>query len=150
MASDRGLGLVAGSRAAWEEALWVCDSFHAFHDLFHVLHQWERKAYAALGKAEDAAQKFAQATSAANLDTRLQPYEHASQACEQALAIDDQLALLLSLLRATFQGCSPQGRLRTVEGGRSALTLLLHRIEAMDCASITKVLQPLTSHLADI
>jgi hypothetical protein len=44
MASDRGVGLVAGSREAHPEALWVRDQFHAFHDLFNLRPQWERKA----------------------------------------------------------------------------------------------------------
>jgi hypothetical protein len=39
MASDRGLGLVAGYQAACDMALWVADYFHAFRDLFEVLHQ---------------------------------------------------------------------------------------------------------------
>jgi len=46
--------------------------------------------------------------------------------------------------------CSPQGRLRTVEGVRSELTLLLHRIEESDCDSITQVLKPLKAHIDDI
>ena len=48
MASDRGLGLVAGYQTACDMALWVADYFHEFRDLFEVLHQLERKAYAAI------------------------------------------------------------------------------------------------------
>jgi hypothetical protein len=44
MASDRGLGLVAGYQAACDMALWVADYFHEFRDLFALLHQLERKA----------------------------------------------------------------------------------------------------------
>ena len=44
LASDRGLGLVAGYRAACDMALWVADYFHEFRDLFEVLHQVERQA----------------------------------------------------------------------------------------------------------
>ena len=39
MASDRGLGLVAGYQAACDMTLWVADYFHEFRDLFEVLHQ---------------------------------------------------------------------------------------------------------------
>src|SRR6516162_7805232 len=67
MASDRGLGLVAGYQAACDMALWVADYFHEFRDLFAVLHQLERKAYAAIGQEDDAAHKFARAKSEANL-----------------------------------------------------------------------------------
>ena len=58
MASDRGKGLVAGYQAACHEALWVCDQFHEFRDFFSVLHQLERKAYAAIGMEDEAARKF--------------------------------------------------------------------------------------------
>src|SRR5216684_5092255 len=58
MASDRGLGLVAGYQAACDMALWVADYFHEFRDLFQLLHPLERKAYTAIDKAYDAAHKF--------------------------------------------------------------------------------------------
>src|SRR5438128_4764265 len=45
LASDRGLGLVAGSQAACDTAWWVADYFHAWRDLCELLHQLERKAY---------------------------------------------------------------------------------------------------------
>src|SRR5574341_588201 len=77
MASDRGLGLVSGYQAACDMALWVADYFHEFRDLFALLHQLERKAYAAIAKEDDAARKFAGAKSEANLQKRLQQYETA-------------------------------------------------------------------------
>src|SRR6202795_1610037 len=107
MASDRGLGLVAGYRAASDIALWVADYFHEFRDLFELLHQVERKAYAAIDKEYDAAQKFAHAKSASHLEKRLQHYETAQHAAEQAMALYDHLALLLHLLRETLHVCSP-------------------------------------------
>jgi len=58
LASDRGLGLVAGYRAACDMALWVADYFHEFRDLFEVLHQVERQAYTAIDKEYDAMQKL--------------------------------------------------------------------------------------------
>ena len=72
MASDRGLGLVAGYRAACDMALWVADYFHAFRDLFEVLHHMERKAYAAIDKEDDAAHTFDRAKSESHLVKRLQ------------------------------------------------------------------------------
>src|SRR3989454_4450551 len=150
MASDRGLGLVAGYHAACDMALWVCDYFHEFRDLFKLLHQLERKAYAAIGQENDAAHKFARAKSEANLEKRLQQYDKAPQACEQAMALYDQLAILLHLLRETLHVCSPQGRLRTVEGVRSELTLILHMIAALDYAAIAHTLKPIHQHIDDI
>ena len=44
MASDRGVGLVAGYHAACQDARWVCERFHAFHDLFDRRRQLERTA----------------------------------------------------------------------------------------------------------
>jgi len=150
MASDRGLGLVAGYGAACDMALWVCDYFHEFRDLFELLQQLERKAYAAIGKEDDAAQKFARAKSASNLEKRLQQYESAHHTCEQAMALYDHLAMLLQLLRETLHLCSPHGRLRTVEGVRAELTMLLDMIAELDCAAISNTLKPICEHIDDI
>jgi hypothetical protein len=150
MASDRGLGLVAGYQAACQDARWVCDRFHEFQDLFDRRHQLERKAYAAIAKEDEAAQTFHHAKSEANLHKRLQHYEHAHQACEQAIARYDQLDLLLHLLRDALHLCSPFGRLRTVAGVRSELMLLLSLIEEIDDAVLPKLLHPIRSHLDDI
>lgn len=150
MASARGLGLVAGYQAACDMALWVADYFHEFRDLFEVLHQLERKAYAAIGKEDDATHKFARAKSEANLAKRLHPYDTAHHACEQAMALYDQLAMLLHLLREALQLCSPHGRLRTVENVRAELTLLFDMLAELDCAAITHTLKPLRTALDDI
>src|SRR5262249_38709413 len=148
--SDRGVGLVAGYHAACEEALWVCDYFHEFQDLFTLRHQLERKAYAAIRQEDEAAQKFAHAKSESNLHKRLHQYEQAYQACEHAMAIYDQLDMLLHLLREALQLCSPQGKLRTVEGVRSELTSLLDMSADLDCTAISKTLQPLKAHIDDM
>ena len=150
MASDRGLGLVAGYRAACDIALWVADYFHEFRDLFEVLHQVERKAYAAIDKEYHAAQKFDRAKSASTLQKRLQHYETAHHVCEQAMALYDQLAMLLHLLREALQLCSPHGRLRTRKDVRSELTLLLDMIEELDGVAMTKTLKTIHTHIDDI
>jgi hypothetical protein len=150
MASDRGLGLVAGYQAACDMALWVADYFHEFRDLFEVLHQLERKAYAAMDKEYAAARKFAGATSEANLAQRLQQYDAAHHACEQAIGLYDQLAMLLHLLREALQLCSPHGRLRTPANVCSELLLLLDLIQELDCAAITYTLKPIRTHLDDL
>ncbi len=150
MASDRGVGLMAGYQAACQDGLWVCDQFHEFHDLFHRCHQLERKAYGAIGKEDEAAKKFANAKSEANLQKRLAQYERAHQACEQAMARYDQLHLLLDLLRETLHLCSTLGRLRTVEGVRTELMLLLSLIQEIDDEMLPKLLQPIWAHLDDI
>src|SRR3989441_885192 len=150
LASDRGLGLVAGYQAACDTAWWVADYCHEFRDLFALLHQLERKAYAAIGTEDDAAHKFARAKSEAHLAKRLQQYDTAHHACEQAMALYDQLAVLLHLLRETLHFCSPHGRLRTVENVRSELSLLFDMIEGLDSVAITQTLQPIRTHLDDI
>ena len=150
LASDRGLGLVAGYQAACDMALWVADYFHEFRDLFALLHQLERKAYAAIAQEDDAAKKFARAKSEANLHKRLQHYDAAHHACEQAMARYDQLAMLLHLLREALQLCSPHGKLRTQEGVRAELTLLFDMLEELDCAAITDTLKPIRQHIDDI
>ena len=65
MASDRGAGLVAGYQTACDMALWVADYFHELRDLYEVLHQLERRAYAAMDTEYEAARTFANAKSAA-------------------------------------------------------------------------------------
>jgi len=128
----------------------VCDRFHEFHDLFDRRRQLERKAYAAIAKEDEAAHTFHNAKSEANLHKRLHHYERAHHACEHALARYDQLDLLLHLLRDALHLCSPFGRLRTVAGVRSELTLLLSLIEEIDDAVLPKLLQSIRSHLDDI
>src|SRR5712691_45619 len=150
MASDRGLGLVAGYQAACQDARWVCDRFHEFQDLFDRRHQLERKAYAAIAKEDEAAHTFHNAKSEATLHKRLHHYERAHQACEHAMARYDQLDLLLHLLRDALHLCSPFGRLRTVAGVRSELTVLLSLIAEIDDAVLPKLLQSIRSHLDDI
>ena len=90
----------------------MCDYFHEFRALFNLRHQWERKAYAAIGQEDEVGQKFARAPSESHLEKRLHQYEKAHQACEQAIARYDQLDILLQLLRETLQVCSPEGKLR--------------------------------------
>src|SRR5216683_5831066 len=150
MASDRGVGLVAGSHAACQDARWVCDRFHALQDLFERRHQLERTAYAAIAKEDEAVQTCHNAKSEAHLHKRLQHDEHAHHACEHAIARYDQLDLLLHLLRDALHLCSPFGRRRTVAGVRSELMLLLSLIEEIDDAVLLKLLHPIRSHLDDI
>src|SRR5256886_16279517 len=150
MASDRGLGLVAGYQAACDMPLWVTDYFHEFRDLFAVLHQLERKAYAAIAKEDDAARKFAGAKSETNLAKRLHQYDTAHQACEQAIALYDQLAMRLHLLREALHVCSPDGQLRTHANVRSELLVLFDMLQELDCAAITRTLTPIRTHIDDI
>jgi hypothetical protein len=128
----------------------VCDRFHEFRDLFDRRRQLERKAYAAIAKEDEATQTFHHAKSEAHLHKRLQHYEHAHHACEQAIARYDQLDLLLHLLHDALHLCSPFGRLRTIAGVRSELMLLFSLIEEIDDAMLPKLLQPIRSHLDDI
>jgi hypothetical protein len=150
MASDRGVGLVAGYREAHPEALWVGEQFHAFHDLFHLGPQWERKAYGAIAKEDEAARKFHHAKSEANLSKRLIPYEQAQQVCEQAMARSDQLDTLLQLLQEALQLCTSQGKLRTKDGVSAELTMLFQLLKELDEAALHKILQPIQAHLDDI
>lgn len=95
MASDRGTGLMAGSQAACQDGRWVCDQFHELQELLHRCQQLERKAYGAIAQEHEATELFHHAKSAATLHKRLEQYERAHLACEQAMARYDQLAMLL-------------------------------------------------------
>ncbi len=146
-ASDRGQGLVAGYQAAFETGVWVSDSFHEFRALYPLLHQWERKAYAAMGKEYEAAQKFDPARSESHLAKRLRQYEEAQQTCPRAITRYDHLALLLHLLRETLYLGSPEGKLRTADGVRAELTGLFTWMEEMNAPPLTRTLKPLRQHL---
>jgi Transposase len=150
MASDRGVGLVAGYQSACQDARWVCDRFHEFLDLFDRRQQLERKAYAAIANEAEAATTFHNAKSEAHLHKRLQRYEQAHHACEHAMARYDQLDLLLHLLRDALHLCSPFGRLRTAQSVRSELTSLLSLIEEIEDAVLPRLLKSIRSHLDDI
>jgi len=150
MASDRGLGLVAGYQAACNMALWVADYFHEFRDLFAVLHQLERQAYAAIDTEYEAARTFANAKSEANLRKRLAHYDTAHRTCEHAMALYDHLAVLLHALREALHVCSPHGRLRTQEQVRSELLCLFDMIDALNCAALSTALKPIHTHIDDI
>ena len=145
-----GARAVAGYQAACDMALWVADYFHEFRDLFEVRNQWERKAYAAINKEYEAARRFANARSESNLQQRLQQYDTAHRACEQAIALYDQLDVLLDLLRDALHICSPHGKLRTHEGVRAELTRLFDMIAELDGAAITQTLKPIRHHIDDI
>lgn len=150
LAADRGLGLVAGYQAACDMALWVTEYFHEFRDLFAVLHRVERQAYTAIEKAYEAMQKFARATSEANLRKRLHHYDTAHHACEQAMALYDHLAILLHFLRDALHVCSPPGRLRTQQEVRAELPQLFDLLAELDCAAMTTPLKPIRTPLDDI
>ena len=150
MASDRGIGLVAGYREACPEALWVGDHFHEFRGLFAMRLQWEKKAYSAIAKEDEAIRKFHHAKSESNLNKRLTQYEQAHQACEHAMTRYDQLDMLLQLLQEALQLCTPQGKPRTKAGVRSELTMLLHLLEELDSGAMGTILTPIRAHLDDI
>jgi len=150
MASDRGQGLVAGYQAAFKTGLWVSDSFHEFRALYQLLHQWERQAYAAMGKEYEAAQKFDPARSESHLEKRLRQYEEAHQTCQRAITRYDQLDLLLHLLRDTLYLCSPEGKRRTADGVRAELTVLFTWMEEMNDPTLIHTLKPLRQHLDDL
>ena len=150
MASDRGVGLVAGYQAACQDALWVCDQFHEFQDIFKRCHQLERQAYRAIAQEQEAAEQFHNAKSEAHLQKRLEQYERAQQACDQAMVKYDQLDFLLHLLREALHFCTDFGRLRTVAGVRAELTVVLSMIEEIDDAKLPQILKPIWSHLDDL
>jgi len=150
MASDRGVGLQAGYQAACQDGFWVCDQFHEFQDLFNRCHHLERKAYGAIGKEVEAAETFANAKSEANLQKRLEQYEQARQAGERAIERYDQLNLLLGMLSEALYLCSNLGRLRTVEGVRSDLTVILSLMEEINDEKLPKLLKSIRSHMNDI
>jgi hypothetical protein len=150
MASDRGVGLKAGYQAACQEGVWVCDQFHEFQALFNRCHQLERKAYGAIGKEIEAAEKFTNAKSEANLQKRLEQYDQARQVCQQAIERYDQLNLLLRMISETLYLGSNWGWLRTVEGVRSDLTVILSLMADINDGKLAKLLKAIGAPMDDI
>jgi len=150
MASDRGVGLKAGYEAACKEGFWVCDQFHEFQDLFNRCHQLERQAYRAIAGEHEAAKKFSNAKSEANLKKRLEQYETSKKSCEHAIERYDQLDFLLRMLSESLYLCSNLGQLRTVEGVRSDLVPILSLMEEINDDQLPKLIKPIRSHMDDI
>ena len=90
------------------------------------------------------------AKSEANLQKRLEQYERAQQACDQAMLKSDQLDFWLHLLREALHFCTDFGRLRTVAGVRSELIVVLSMIEEIEDAKLPHILKPIWSHLDDL
>lgn len=99
MASERGLGLVAGDRDAGPEALWVADHLHACQGLCNVRLQWAHKASSARAQEDEAIRQWHHAKSASHLNKRLTQYAPAHHACEPARVRYDQLDTLLPWLQ---------------------------------------------------
>ena len=138
MASDRGMGLVAGYQAACDMALWVADYFHEFRDLFEVLHQVERKAYAAIdtgircgaGRLPTPKARPIFTSDWHTMTPRITPVSrpwHSTTTwpcCSTCCVKPYTCARLMA-------DCAPK------QDVRSELTLLFDMIEALDCAAMT-------------
>ena len=118
LASDRVWASlpVTGLRATWPCGWRIISS--QFVTSVKVLHQLERKAYATIGK-EDAAVQVCACQSESISPKRLQQDETAHHACEQAMALYDQQAMLLHLPPSHSNYVRPHGRLRTQQDVRS-------------------------------
>jgi hypothetical protein len=101
-------------------------------------------------KEYEAARKFSNASSAHNLQKRVQQYDTAQRACEQAITLYDQLDGLLAFLRDALPICSPHGTLRPPEGGRAELTQLFDMIAELDGAALTPTRKPMRNPIHDI
>lgn len=143
MASDRGLGLIKGYEAAHEIALWVCDYFHEFRDLWKQVDKLERKAYSLITAQKEATMKFDNAKSESNLEKRLHKYEEISHACEHAICIYDELYYLTQVLREILQFVSPNGVLKSKIQIKSQLETVLALIEEVDHVAIKGIVKPL-------
>jgi len=150
MASDRGTGLVKGYEAACETAIWVCDYFHEFRDLFRLVDRLERKACALITAQIKAAKNFNNARSEANLKKRFDQYEAVSRACERAIDIYDELFYLTQTLQEILQLCAPNGVLKSKTQVQSQLEAVLALIEEVDHFALKALVKTLKKHIDDI
>lgn len=150
MASDRGTGLIKGYEAACERAIWVCDYFHEFRDLFKFVDRLESRAYGTITAQAEAARKFNKARSEANLNKRFEQYEKASGASEKAIDLYDEIFYLTQTLQEILQLCASNGVLKSKTQVKSQLEAVLAMIEELDHVAIKGIVKPLKKHLDDI
>jgi hypothetical protein len=143
MASERGLGLVAGSQATGDRPVWGADYVHALRDLLAGRHQWERQASAAMAKADDAARQCVGAHREAHRAKRLPQADTAPQAGAPAIALYDPRAMRRHWRREAFHVCSPHGSWRPQANGRSARRRLCAMLHALAGAAMPHPLPPM-------
>jgi hypothetical protein len=131
--ADQAKGLVGGVELLFDESQKVYQS-----DLFHVLMRlvsgiWraERKAYAAIGKQDDAAAKFERAKSEAVLSKRLEKYEEAKAEAEKWIRYYDESMYLFRELQEVLRMVdSKKGELRRKADVIGELQAILELLES--------------------
>jgi hypothetical protein len=103
IAADRGTGLVGGIELVFSKLLYQSDLFHVISLLAQLLWLFQRQAYAAIAKAEEARGKFERAKSEAALEKRLAAYELAEAQAEAAIALHDNFSYLFGHLQQILE-----------------------------------------------
>lgn len=100
-ASDGGLGLAAGAKAA-EVAVHQLDWDHLLRPLWGQVTRLEKQAYAALEAVEERAAKFGQAHTPKRLEQHLDAWERLSAEAEEKVARYDAFLLIAQQVDAQF------------------------------------------------
>jgi hypothetical protein len=103
IAADRGSGLIGGIELVFSKLLYQTDLFHVITLLAYLLWLFERRAYAAIAKAEEAREKFERAKSEAVLEKRLAAYELAQAKAEAAILLSDNFSYLFCHLQQILE-----------------------------------------------
>jgi hypothetical protein len=103
--ADQAKGLVGGIELVCDEPKqsYQSDLFHVILRLVYGIWRAERKAYAAIGKEYDAADKFARATSKRVLAKRRETYETAKAKAEQWIRCYDESVYLFRELQEVLR-----------------------------------------------
>jgi hypothetical protein len=103
--ADQAKGLVGGIELIFDEAqkIYQSDLFHVLMRLVSGIWRAERKAYAAIGKEDDAAAKFERAKSEGVLSKRLEKYETAKAKAEKWMRCYDESVYLFRELQEVLR-----------------------------------------------
>lgn len=101
---DGGQGLRAGQALAWPDIPCHGDVFHALHDLGKAAIYLENRAYGALATKEKVERKMTKAKKRSRGNKLSREVGHARMASEQAVALSDDVSILLNWLQNDILG----------------------------------------------
>ena len=139
IAADRGSGLIGGIELVFSKLLYQTDLFHVITLLAYLLWLFERRAYAAIAKAEEAREKFERAKSEAVLEKRLAAYELAQAKAEAAILLSDNFSYLFRHLQQILEMIDiKSGQLRDKTTVISQIEAILSLMEALNHVKVSE------------
>ncbi len=149
--SDEGTGLCAGHDLVFDGLIRQPDTFHA---VAHQLGLWEERlgkaAYKAIGKEYDHEKKFDSARSDKVIAKRIEQYESAHGAAEQAIEKYDNFCYLYHCIITELRPFRSNGQLRSREVAEDTIQTALDLLEASGNEQINKVVKKIRRTMPDL